>query len=156
MKTRLCVSVLSLAGLLIGLGISYAAKNPSLSQEAIRDLTTAMHRDAFAYAKYSLYARQARGNGHAELADLFEKTATAERFEHFAKEAQLAGFSGTDLENLREAINNEVDELGKHAAAPQDKAVADLFEQIRHDEVKHREAFTAALSRFESNDSAAK
>jgi rubrerythrin len=139
-----------------GLGVNYPSRSPSLSQQAMRDLTAAMHHDAFAYAKYSLYAKQARENGHAELAKLFEQTANSERFEHFAKEAQLAGFSGADLENLKEAVNNEVDELGKHAAAPQDKLVADLFEEIRHDELRHRDAFSAALATFENNNRAAK
>jgi rubrerythrin len=111
-----------------------------------------MHRDAFAYAKYSLYAKQARESGDTELADLFEKTANAERFEHFAKEAQLAGMAGSNADNLRNAIQSEVDDLARHSTAPQDKAVADLFEEIRHNELNHREAFKAALAKRESKN----
>jgi len=114
-----------------------------------------MHRDAFAYAKYSLYAKQARESGDTELADLFEKTANAERFEHFAKEAQLAGMAGSNADNLRNAIQSEVDDLAKHATAPQDKAVADLFEEIRHEELNHREAFRAALAKREPKNTGA-
>lgn len=71
-----CLSILAFTAL---------ANQPTLSQQATRDLSTAMHRDAFAYAKYSMYAKQARESGDAELADLFEKTANAERFGHFVK-----------------------------------------------------------------------
>jgi hypothetical protein len=49
-----------------------------------------------------------------------------------------------------------VDELGRHAGAPQDKAVADLFEEIRHDELKHREAFSAALTKLQAKSTATK
>jgi rubrerythrin len=139
--------------LLVVLGV--VAKQSTLSQQAQRDLSAAMHRDAFAFAKYSLYAKQARETGDAELAELFERTANAERFEHFGKEAQLAGMTGSNIENLRNAIQSEVDDVVKHASAREDKAVADLLEQIRHDEVKHREAFKAALAIRESKSAGA-
>jgi hypothetical protein len=51
-----------------------------------------------------LFAELARKNGNKELADLFEKTANTERFEHFAEEAQLAGLVGSDADNLKDAI----------------------------------------------------
>lgn len=137
----ICVLVLVLAVL---------AKQSGLSQQAQKDLSAAMHRDAFAYAKYSFYARQARESGDTELAELFERTANTERFEHFAKEAKLAGMSGSNIDNLRNAIQSEVDDVAKHASAPQDKAVADLFEQIRHEELNHRESFKAALAKREA------
>jgi rubrerythrin len=50
-----------------------------------------MHGEAFAYVKYFLYGEHARKSGNKELADLFEKTANTERFEHLVEEAQLAG-----------------------------------------------------------------
>jgi rubrerythrin len=140
------------AGCLLIFAYKIAGKSSTLSQQAQKDLSTAMHRDAFAYAKYSLYAKQARESGDTELADLFEKTANAERFEHFAKEAQLAGMAGSNADNLRNAIQSEVDDLARHSTAPQDKAVADLFEEIRHNELNHREAFKAALAKRESKN----
>jgi rubrerythrin len=70
-----------------------------------------MHGEAFAYAKYLLYAEHARKGGNQELADLFEKTANTERFEHFAEEAELAGLVGSDAENLRDAIKGESYEI---------------------------------------------
>ena len=155
MRMRSYWLTLLMAGCLLILAYTVAGKPSTLSQQAQKDLSTAMHRDAFAYAKYSLYAKQARESGDTELADLFEKTANAERFEHFAKEAQLAGMSGSNADNLRNAIQSEVDDLAKHATAPQDKAVSDLFEEIRHDELNHREAFKAALAKRESKNTGA-
>ena len=60
----------------------------NLNQKTMYDLSTAMHGEAFAYVKYLLYAEHARKNGNNELADLFERTANTERFEHFAEEAR--------------------------------------------------------------------
>jgi rubrerythrin len=146
---------LLVAGCLLILAYTVAGRPSTLSQQAQKDLSTAMHRDAFAYAKYSLYAKQARESGDTELADLFEKTANAERFEHLAKEAQLAGMAGSNADNLRNAIQSEVDDLAKHATAPQDKAVADLFEEIRHEELNHQEAFKAVLAKREAKKTGA-
>ena len=106
-----------------------------------------MHGEAFAYVKYLLYAEHARKSGNKELADLFEKTANTERFEHFAEEAQLAGLVGSDAENLRDAIKGEsyeIDimylEFAGQAKAAGDTAAAARFEEIRHDEIGHRDA----------------
>lgn len=79
----------------------------TLDQETLDNLSTAMHGEAFAYVKYLLYAEHARKSGNKELADLFEKTANTERFEHFAEEAQLAGLVGSDADNLKDAIEGE-------------------------------------------------
>ena len=57
-------------------------------------LLQALHGEAFAFAHYMLYAEAARRNGRHELADLFERIAHTERFEHFAEEAELAGVGG--------------------------------------------------------------
>ena len=110
-----------------------------------------MRGEAFAYAKYLLYAEHARKSGNKELADLFEKTANTERFEHFAEEAELAGLVGSDAENLRDAIKGEsyeIDimylEFAGQATAAGDTAAAARFEEIRHDEMGHRDAFNSA------------
>lgn len=60
--------------------------------------------------------------------------------------------TGSNIENLRNAIQSEVDDFAKHAGAPKDKAVADLFDQIRHEELNHRTAFQEALAKRESKD----
>jgi len=124
----------------------------TLSQKTSDNLSTAMHGEAFAYVKYLLYAEHARKSGNKKLADLFENTANTERFEHFAEEAQLAGLVGSDADNLRDAIQGEsyevetmYREFAQQAAAMGDKAAVDRFEEIRHDEMAHQDAFKAAL-----------
>jgi rubrerythrin len=104
-----------------------------------------------------LYAEHARKCGNKGLADLFEKTANTERLEHFAEEAQLAGLVGSDADNLRDAIDGESYEVGtmylefaEKAKIAGDAAAAARFEEIRHDEIGHRDAFKVALAKLES------
>lgn len=115
-----------------------------------------MQGEAFACAKYMLFADQARKSGHAVLAALFERTAHVERLEHFAEEAELAGFLGSDTDNLRQAISGEADEVdtmyrefAEQAAAVGENAAADRFREIGSDEAAHLAAFRAALATFE-------
>jgi rubrerythrin len=129
----------------------------TLDQETFDNLSTAMHGEAFAYVKYLLYAEHARKSGNKELADLFEKTANIERFEHFAEEAQLAGLVRNDADNLNDAIKGEsyeIDimylEFAQTAKVAKDIAAADRFEEIRHDEMGHRDAFKIALAKLKS------
>ena len=122
------------------------------------NLSTAMHGEAFAYAKYMLFAERARKTGNPELAQLLEKTAKEELLEHFAEEAALAEIVRGDAENLEDAIageSYEVDamyrDFAEQAFSAGDKAVGDRFEEIRHDEMKHRDAFKEALSKLAKN-----
>ena len=101
-----------------------------------------------------LYAQHARQAGNEDLAKLFEESAKTERFEHFAEEARLAGLVGSDEENLKDAFNGEsyeveimYREFSEKAASAGDSAAAGRLEEIRHDEIKHRDAFKAALER---------
>ena len=119
------------------------------------NLLTALHGEAFAYAKYMLYAEHARQQGRKELADLFEATARTELFEHFAEEAKLAELVSDDAANLREAIGGEAYEVdtmyrtfAEQAQAAGDNAAAARFTEVRQDETHHRDAFTAALNRL--------
>lgn len=132
---------------------SAVARNAGPDKATTENLSTAMHGEAFAYAKYMLYAEHARKNGNKALAELFESSAKTERFEHFAEEARLAGLVGTDEKNLKDAVQGEsyevetmYREFAEKASAAGDKAVAERFEEIRHDEMKHRDAFKAALA----------
>ena len=126
------------------------------------NLFMAMHGEAFAYAKYMLYAEHARQNGNTELAQLFEKTAKEELFEHFREESELLGLVGSDSENLEDAIHGEsyeVDtmyrEFAEQAFSGGDKAAGDRFQEIRHDEMKHRDRFKEALAKSEKRPSRA-
>src|SRR5215470_10846291 len=157
MKMKAYIAVPLLGGLMFVAGRTTAKSHDTLSQKTLENLSTAMHGEAFAYAKYSLYAKMAQANGSPEVADLFEKAANTERFEHFAEEARLARLVGTDAENLKDAIKGEsyeadrmYREFAEEAAAAGDKTAAARFEEIRRDEMGHRDAFTAALAKVEN------
>lgn len=120
-------------------------------------LMTAMHGEAFAYAKYRLFAQAARAHGHPDLATLFEQTAETELGEHFAEEAGLAGLADSDIANLRDAVGGEAYEVdtmyrqfAEDARADGDEAAAARFAEIREDERRHRDAFAAALALLET------
>lgn len=163
MKIRFALSLLIVAAVFFVVGQATAGKGHAPSEQTKKDLSTAMHGEAFAYAKYLLYAKQARHGGNEELANLFEKTANTERLEHFAEEARVAGLVGSDAENLRDAIQGEsyevetmYSEFAKQARAVGDEVAANRFEEIRRDEMKHRDAFKAALEKVQPNTTAAR
>lgn len=157
MNTKIGLIFVAVALAFFAIGRITASTSAKLSEKTIFNLSAAMHGEAFAYAKYLLYSQHARQTGDKQLADLFEQTAKVERFQHFAEEAQLAGLVGSDADNLREAIKGESYEVetmylefANDATAAGDKSTADLFEEIRHDEMGHREAFKEALKNLET------
>jgi rubrerythrin len=160
MKTKLYVAAVLTAVLLFVAGHLTAGGAGGLSQNTHANLATAMHGEAFAYAKYLLYAKQAERNGNAELANIFTQAAKTERFQHFAEEAELAGLVGSDADNLKDAIKGESYEVdtmyrkfAEQATAAGDKAAAARFEEIRQDEMAHRDAFKVALAKIEKKPS---
>jgi rubrerythrin len=85
-----------------------------------------------------LFAEHARMNGHPELADLFEKTALVERFEHLAEEAELFGLVGSEGESYEvETMCREFAELD---AANGDQAAAGSFAEVLGHEIGRRDA----------------
>ncbi len=157
--TLYSVGIVVIAAMMAIAGISAQkapAAAPALSKQTQENLATAMHGEAFAYAKYMLYAQHARMHGNREVAALFTKAARTERFQHFSEEAALAGLIGTDVDNLKDAISGESYEVdtmyrqfAEQASAAGDKAAADRFEEIRQDEMGHRDTFKAALDKPE-------
>lgn len=132
-----------------------STQSRSVSQSTRDHLNTAMRGEAFASAKYLLYAERARANGNTELAALFEQTGQMERLEHFKEEADLAQLAHDDASNLRDAIageSYEVDtmyrEFAEQAYSAGDDAAGARFEEIRRDEMRHRDAFRAALEKL--------
>lgn len=155
-KMNVYLALVLAGGVLFFAGRLTARSGESLQQKTQENLSTAMHGEAFAYAKYMLFAKQARQHGDLELAKLFTRAANTERFQHFEEEAQLAGLVGSDEDNLKDALKGEsyeVDtmyrEFAEQAAAAGDKSAADRFEEVRHDEMGHRDAFKAALAKIE-------
>lgn len=123
-----------------------------VSSETQQNLQTAMHGEAFAHLKYRLFAQQARKEGMTDVAELFDRTAQVEAFEHFSEEAELAGLVGNTFQNLQNAVAGESDEattmypeFAAQAGAAGDRAAADRFAEIGRDEMRHRDAFQVAL-----------
>jgi rubrerythrin len=164
MKPRIAMFVVVVAALCFTAGrLTATDDHPKASPKTMENLSKAMHGEAFAYAKYLLFAAHAKKNGNTELADLFEKTAAVERMEHLSEEAELAGVVGSDAENLKDSINGEsyetetmYREFAQEARAAGDRAAADRFEEIRRDEAKHRDAFKAALDKLQTKHVAVK
>lgn len=116
------------------------------------NLMDAMKGEAFAYAKYKLFEAAARKNGNTKLADLFSKTADIELNEHFKEFAELYGLVGTDKQNIQNAFNGETLEVevtyktfADEAREANDEKVANRFDEVRKDEIKHQKAFASAL-----------
>jgi len=131
----------------------------SLSERSRKNLLAAMRGEAFAFAKYKLFAVQARKNGHNDLAALFEKAADQKYMEHFAELAGLLNLVGNDEQDVTDAIASEsfeVDtfykEFAEEARRDGDECVAQRFEQIRRDEAYHQLAFQEALIKLQTRD----
>ena len=119
-------------------------------------LLHAMHGEAFAYARYSLYAAAARERGDERLASLFAGMANVELDEHFAELAELAGLVGTDADNLATALQDENEEIevtypefARRARQRGDEAAARRFEEIADDERAHARALEGELEALE-------
>lgn len=164
MKIKIVLFALVIAAAFFAIErITTAQEQAKLNPKTKENLSTAMHGEAFAYAKYLLFAEQARKTGNQELANLFEKTAKVERMEHLREEAELAGVVGSNEDNLKDAIKGESYEVdtmyrqfAEQARAAGDNAVADRFEEIRRDEMKHRDTFKAELKKLENKTAATK
>ncbi|MCZ7435392.1 hypothetical protein O7598_03215 [Micromonospora sp. WMMC241] len=132
--------------------VPVTAGRPVCSGATRDNLEATVRGEAFAYAKYTLYARHARDGGQPRLARLWDNTASQELGEHFAEAATLAGLVRGDADNLRDAIDGEVYEAGtmypafsRQAASVGEDEAADLFAEIAHDEAGHASAFLLAL-----------
>ncbi|GAA2244516.1 MULTISPECIES: ferritin family protein [Kitasatospora] len=129
-----------------------AAGQPKVtSAQTKTNLDTAMHGEALAHAKYSLYAQRAQQSGNAALARLFTGISNVELQEHLSGEAVLAGTVGTTSRNLTTAITGETYEsqtmyptFARQAKAVGDTAAATLFQHNANDEAGHAQAFQTA------------
>jgi rubrerythrin len=119
-------------------------------------LITALHGEAFAYARYSLFAAAARDRGDERLAALFDGMANVELHEHFKELAELASLVGTDADNLVAALQDENQEIevtypgfARQARQAGEEAVADRFDEIAKDERAHAQALESELEALE-------
>ena len=157
MELKSSLVALPLTAAIFLMGRMTAANSVTIHPQTAENLSTAMHGEAFAFAKYMLYAEHARKSGNEQLADLFAQSAHTERFEHFAEEAKLAGLVGSDEDNLRDAVKGETWEFdhmypdfGSKAKQAGDIAAQSRFLEIRADEGRHRDAFQAALDKLQT------
>ena len=164
MKMRLVITslIVTVAIAMFMIGSAMATRKISLQKSTSDDLSAAMHGEAFAYAKYMLYAEHARKNGNEALAKVFESAAKTERSEHFAEEAKIAGLVGSDAENVKDAMTGESYEVetmyrvfADKAASAGDKDAAQRFREIRNDEIEHRDGFQATLGKLEKTSATA-
>ena len=116
----------------------------------------ALHGEAFAYARYMLYAEAARESGEERLAEMLEGIGNVELREHFKELAELVGIVGADADNLTTAIQDEsaeVEELyrafAEQARLAGEDTVAARFEEIRGDEREHLRTLEGALEQLE-------
>jgi rubrerythrin len=134
-----------------GATTSVPASAATVSAGTKTNVLKAMHGEAFARAAYLAYGAQARTEGKAKAATLFEQTAEVERGDHFRLEAGIVGLVGTDAANLSDAISGEnyetttmYPQFAAQAKAEGDTAAATLFTEIAADEAAHRDLLTKA------------
>jgi rubrerythrin len=131
-------------------------KQPQLHPQTRENLLRAMRREAFAFARYLLYATQARQHGRQEVAELFEKVAEEEYFGHFTDQALELGLIGMEAENLHLAIEEEAmyRDFQAQAEAVGDHGAAERFQRLREDERRNRDQFLAVLRALDPADPA--
>jgi rubrerythrin len=119
------------------------------------NLEQALSGEALAALKYWLFEKQADAEGHDDVAELFERIGKEERREHGREIARLLGLPGTTRENLRSAIDGEVDEhrrlypgFASQARQAGDIDAAERFQELGADEQRHADALRRELDRL--------
>lgn len=119
-----------------------------------QNVRAALHGEAFAHARYLLFAAAARKRGSNELAKMLERIADVELREHFTELAELVGLGGTDVENIRAAIRDEnleaewtYPKFADQARAAGEIEVAERFAEIAADEREHEKTLEQVLER---------
>lgn len=133
--------------------VSVPAGGPQVrSPRTLANLDTAMHGEAVAHARYTLYADHAAADRRPALAALFRGAADVELREHFAGEGVLYGLVGATRANLTKTIAGETYEatvmypsFARRAAADGDYQAARLFRHNATDEAGHARAFQQLL-----------
>jgi rubrerythrin len=121
-------------------------REKTMDAKTHENVLAAMHGEAFAYARYQLFAKTARKGGDDRLASMFEGIAAVE----------LAGLAGTDADNIRAALQDENDEVeamypafAEQARLAGEAAVAARFEEMAEDERAHEKTLEQALEALE-------
>jgi len=122
-----------------------------MDEQTRANLLQAMHEEAFARAKFLLFAANAEADGQAEAAQLLQRSAAAQQ-EHFERMAELHELSRTVVDDLGDAIATEVrtDYQGYAAQAHRvgEIEVQRLFETIHSFKAAQREALGSLALRL--------
>ena len=149
-----------LAGMAAASALTYgsASAQQPISPEGREALKSAMLDEAYSAAKYKLFAEHARRAGKQQLAELMATTANME-YGHFLRWAELYRLVGTDVQNVRASVQDEIDDdiklyerLASEAEARGDKALAEHFQQVKAQEEKEQNSFTAAVENALKSD----
>jgi rubrerythrin len=121
------------------------------------NVMTALQSEAFACARYTLMAAEARAEGDTATAELLEGISRIGSNEHFAELAKRVSLIGGDADNLVTVINEESHErqetyraFAEQARAAGEYEVASLFERIRADKLDDVRALERELERLEA------
>jgi rubrerythrin len=116
-------------------------------------LKAAMQDEAYASAKFKLFAEQARRTGDTKLADLMARAANME-YGHFLRWAELYRLVGANLENVRAAVRDDViddvklyDRLASEAKARGDDMLAEHFLAVKAQEQRQEDEFRNELDK---------
>ncbi|GGM72201.1 hypothetical protein GCM10010106_18110 [Thermopolyspora flexuosa] len=119
----------------------------------LRNLRTAMEREALAFLTDVLFAEHAKATGRPTLAKLFGSVALVELTEHFAKEAILAGLVKKTRTNVCTTIKGENYEsttlyprFARQADRAGDYVAAELFLSIADDDGRQARSLAKALA----------
>lgn len=126
------------------------------SGQTLINVRTAMRGEAYASARYLLFAQQAYSEGRSWVGRLFTALSAVELTEHYAALANRYGLVGTINANLTAAVAAEDGAIATYtsiataATAAGDTDAAALFTDIGTDESAHRTLFADALAGLES------
>jgi rubrerythrin len=137
---------------------SASAQEQTFSPAGREALKLAMQNEALASAKYKLFSEHARKAGKNELADLLAATSNQE-YGHFLRWAAMYRLVGTDIQNLRTAAQDEVNEdaqlyarLAAEAEARGETTLAESFDAIKAQEERHESAIQNAIQKATKPD----
>jgi rubrerythrin len=131
----------------------------SLSVRSRQNLTETMKEEALAFARYMVFAREARKDGRAKLASLLEKRAEQHYLKHFTQLAELLGLLSGGRQDVCDAVAEDssvVDVICKlfarEARQDGDHEVAQRLREMHGEEAVHRLEFVRAVSRLQARN----
>jgi rubrerythrin len=126
------------------------------------NLELALRGEALASLRYWLFEQQAEAEGLEDVAELFERIGKEERRQHAQEIATLLEMPRSTRENLRAAIDGEVDEhrrlypgFASQARQAGDIDAAERFQELGADEHRHADALRHELERLVSDGATA-